>query len=209
MTLIEKYKKYRKIGLELNHKMIDNCLDRDALMKSAGLLGIVRRGTMVFDREEEMSVLMDFFLNEYQVGTKNYVEIYKEKVGGQNEIEKEILDALLSSYTSLFKILSTSQAENTLLLNDILNNKSDIKLTDINFSKTATPGFLLFTRLVPFKDFNATSGVSFAFPGDLEEKILRKYKKLREKVKSDSHSIKRYVSFFKLSRTEGLEVGYE
>lgn len=152
---------------------------------------------------------MDFFLNEYQVGTKNYVEIYKEKVGGQNEIEKEILDALLSSYTSLFKILSTSQAENTLLLNDILNNKSDIKLTDINFSKTATPGFLLFTRLVPFKDFNATSGVSFAFPGDLEEKILRKYKKLREKVKSDSHSIKRYVSFFKLSRTEGLEVGYE
>jgi hypothetical protein len=164
-------------------------------MKSARLLGIVRGGTFIFDSEEEMSVLMDFALNEYKVNNKNAVEIYKEKVGWQNEIEKDILDALFSSYTSLFKITSISEVENTLLLNDILNNKSDIKLTDINFSKTAAPGFLLFTRLVPFKDFNATSGVSFAFPGDLEEKILRKYKKLREKVKSDSDSIKRYVPF--------------
>jgi hypothetical protein len=209
MTIIEKYKTYRKIGMELNHKIMNACLDRDVLMKSARLLGIARGDILIFDSEDETSVLMDFALNDYRVNNKNIIEIYREKIGWQNEIEKDILDALLSSYTSLFKITSISEAENTLLLNDILNKRDNIELIDISFSKTAIPGLLLFTRLVSFKDFNMTSGVSFAFPGDLEGYLLRRYKKLSKKIRSDSDSIKRFVSFFRLNKTEGIEVRYE
>ena len=208
MTLMKKYKTYRKIGKELNHKIMDACLDRDVLMRSARLLGIARGDTFVFDSEDETSVLMDFALNEYRVNNKNTIEIYREKVGWQNEIEKDILDALLSSYTSLFKVTSIFEAENALLLNDILNKKDNIKLIDIAFSKTAIPGLLLFIRLVPFKDFNMTSGVSFVFPSDLEEYLLRRYKKLSKKVKSDSDSIKRFISFFRLNKTDGIKVRY-
>ncbi len=146
MTLMRKYKTYRKIGRKLNHKIIDVCLDRDILMRSARLLGIAQGDSFVFDSEEETSVLMDFVLNEYRVNNKNAIEIYQEKVGWQNEIEKDILDALLSSYTSLFKVTSISKAENMLLLNDILNKKDNIKLIDIAFSKTAVHGLLLFIR---------------------------------------------------------------
>ena len=209
MAIVEKYKTYRKIGMELNHKIIDTCLDRDVLMKSARLLGIVHGDTLIFDSECEMDVLMDFALNEYRVNNKNAIEIYREKIGWQNEIEKDIMDALLSSYTSLFKIISVSEAENTLLLNDILNEKDNIKLIDIAFSKSAIPGLLLFTRLVSFKDFNMTSGISFVFPGGLEGYLLRRYKKLSKKVKSDSDSIKRFVSFFRLNKIDGIEVRYE
>lgn len=209
MTIIEKYKTYRKTGMKLNHKIMNTCLDRDVLMRSARLLGIARGNTLIFDSEDETSVLMDFALNEYRVNNKNTIEIYRERVGWQNEIEKDILDALLSSYTSLFKITSISEAENTLFLNDILNKKDNIKLIDIAFSKTAIPGLLLFIRLVPFKDFNMTSGISFVFPGDLEKYLLRRYRKLSKKVKTDSESIKRFISFFRLSKTDGIEVRYE
>ena len=209
MTLIEKYETYRKIGMELNHKIMKSCLDRDVLLKSARLLGIVRGDTLIFDSEDETSVLMDFALNEYRVNNKNAIEIYREKIGWQNEIEKDILDTLLSSYTSIFKVTSISEAENALLLNDILNKKDNIELTDIAFSETAIPGLLLFIRLVRFKDFNMTSGVSFVFPGDSEGYLLRRYKKLSRKVKSDSDSIKRFVSFFRLYKTDGIEVRYE
>ena len=209
MTIIEKYKTYRKIGMELNHKMIDTCLDHDVLMESARLLGIARGDTLRFDSEDEMNVLMDFALNEYRVNNKNTIKIYLEKMGWQNEIEKDILDALLSSYTSLFKVTSISKAENTLFLNDILNKKDNIKLIDIALSKTAIPGLLLFIRLLPFRDFNMTSGMCFVFSGDLEGYLLRRYKKLRKKVKSDSDSIKRFISFFRLSKTDGIEVRYE
>ena len=209
MTIIEKYKTYRKVGMELNHKMIDTCLDHDVLMESARLLGIARGDTLRFDSEDEMNVLMDFALNEYRVNNKNTIKIYLEKMGWQNEIEKDILDALLSSYTSLFKVTSISKAENTLFLNDILNKKNNIKLIDIALSKTAIPGLLLFIRLLPFRDFNMTSGMCFVFSGDLEGYLLRRYKKLRKKVKSDSDSIKRFISFFRLSKTDGIEVRYE
>ena len=209
MTLVEKYKTYRNIGKELNHKIMDTCVSRDVLMGSARLLDIVREDTLIFGSKDETNILMDFVLNEYQVNNKNAIEIYREKVGWQNEIEKGILDALLSSHTSLFKVISVSKAENTLFLSDLLNKRDNIKLIDIAFSETAIPGLLLFIRLVPFKDFNMTSGVSFIFPGHLKRYLLRRYKKLSRKVKSDRDSIKRFASFYRLSETDGMEVRYE
>ncbi len=184
MDIIEKYQTYRKAGMELTHKIIHSCLDRDILMKSARLLGIVHEDILVFDKMDEINVIMDFALHEYRVNNKNAVEIYREKTGFENEMEKEILDALLLSYTSLFKVASISSAENTILLNDILNKKDNIKLTDIAFSKTA-------------------------FPGGTEEHLLKRYTKLSKKIKSASESIKRFVIFFRLNKTYGIEVRFE
>lgn len=209
MTIQEKYKLFRKAGKELNNKIMKKSLVRDVLMKSARLLGIAHGDTLVFESEDETSVLMDFALYDYPVGSKNTVEIYREEIGWQNEAEKEIFDALLSSYTSLFKIVSILEAENTLYLEDLLNKKDNIKLIDIGFSKTAIPGLLLFIRLIPFKDFCTTSGISFVFPGTLETYLLKRYKKLIKKITSDSVSVKRFVSFFKLNKTDGMEVRYE
>jgi hypothetical protein len=208
MTIIEKYKEYRKIGRELNQKIMNECLDRNTLIKSARLLGIARGETLVFESEDETSVLMDFALHDYRVNKQNIIEIYREKIGWENEVDKEILDAFISSYTSLFKIISISEAENSLILSDLLNEKDNIKLIDIALSKTAIPGLLVFIRLIPFKDFNMSTGISFAFPADSENYILKRYKILSRKVKSGSDSIKRFISFYKLSKTQGIEVRY-
>jgi len=120
----------------------------------------------------------------------------------------DILDALLSSYTSLFKITSVSRREKLVFFNDILNRRGHIGLIDIALSKTATVRMLLFFRFLSFSDFNMASGVSFAFPGELEGYLLGKYERLSKKVESDSDSIKRFVSFFGLSKTDGLDFTY-
>ncbi len=187
---------------------MDACLERDVLMKSARLLGIARGDVLLFDTEDETSVLMDFALNDVKVKNKNIIEIYREKIGWKNTVEKKILDARRSSYTSLFRIKSISEENCTLVVSDILNKKDNIKLIDIAFSQTGVPGLLLFFRLVPFKDFNMTSGVSFVFPGDSERDLLMRYKKLRKKKKSEDESIRRFISFFKLNKKYGLEVLY-
>jgi len=209
MNSIEKYKKYRKVGMKLNHRIMDKCLDRDTLRKSAKLLGIIQKGTFVFDNEDETSVLMDFALNDYRFINKNVVERYREKFGWKNEIEKDIFDALSASYTSLFNITSISRLENTLILSDLLNKKDDIKLIDIAFSNTIIhSGYLLFTRLLPFKDFNMTSGVTFVFPPYKENHLIREYKKKTKKIKSDNDTIKRFIAFYKLNKTLGIDVAY-
>lgn len=206
--IIEKYKKYKEIAIELNQKMVRSpCLTRDMLLKSGKLLGIARHGTFVFNSEDETSVLMEFALNE-RVSGKTVVEIYREKVGWENDIEKELLDGLISSYTSLFKVVYVSEKRNRVVLHDLLNRRENTEIIDISFSKTAIPGLLLFIRLVSLKDFNKTSGVSFAFQGDREEYICRKYTEISKRIKSRSESLKRFVAFYKLSKSHGIEVRY-
>jgi hypothetical protein len=207
-NVIEKYKEYRKVSKELNHKIMDKCLDPDVFKKSARLLGAARGDILVLDTEDEMNILMDFALREYRANKKTTVEIYQEKIGGENEIEKEILDAFISSYTSLFKIISISKTEKSLTLEDRLNQKENIKIIDRTLSKSAEPGVLVFIRIVPFKDFNMSAGILFAFYGELEKDILKKYKMLSKKLNSNSKSVRRFVAFYKLSKTDGIGVRY-
>jgi hypothetical protein len=85
----------------------------------------------------------------------------------------------------LFRVDAISASGNILFLSDLLNNRTDIGLMDIGFSQSATPGLLLFIRLVPFKSIFMTSGTSFIFQPALENTLLRKYKKLSEKGRFD------------------------
>jgi len=209
MDLVEKYKQYRKIGMKLNHKIMDKCLDRDTLKKSAQLLGIIKDGVFVFQSDDETNVLMDFALNDYRFINKNAIERYRKKFGWDNEIERDIFDALSASYTSLFKVTSISRAENILTLNDLLNKRENIEIIDIAFSNTLeSRGVLVFTRLLSFKDFNMTSGVSFVFQPYIENHLIRQYKMKSKKVKSENEAIKRFVAFYHLYQSYGIPVSY-
>jgi uncharacterized membrane-anchored protein YhcB (DUF1043 family) len=185
-----------------------HALSKKAFTESGKLLGILQGDIFVFLDEAEADVLMDFALNEYKSNNKNAIETYRERIGGRNDIEKEILDALLSSYTSLFKVVSTSPSESTLILNDLLNEKENIKLIDIKFSKTAVPGLLIFIRLVPFKDFNMTSGISFVFPASTEDFFLKRYMRLKRAESDVNLPMKRFIFFYNWNKTKGLRVLY-
>jgi len=212
-STLSKYKKYREVGKALNHKIIDRYVDRQTYLRSGKYLGVVslvKRDTIVLDSESESAALMDFGINEYQINGKKPVELYKETVLLENNIEGEILDGLLKSYTSLFTIADINKKENKLTLNDLLNKSIDpIQIIDIGFSQTAIPGFLLFLRIVPLVEFNISGGIAFVFHNDLEENLLKEYKQIAKRVKSSNESIKKYVAFFKLNRRYGIETEFK
>jgi hypothetical protein len=104
-NLVERYKMYRKANKELNHKVMESCLERDVMLESAKLLGMTREDTLVLDSMAETDILGEFALNEYKAEGKNAIEIYRE-TANYNEVERDILNALLSSYTSLFEVIS-------------------------------------------------------------------------------------------------------
>lgn len=209
MVSLATYNDYRRVGREMMTKVIKASLSRDTLDRSAKLLGISRSGVFVFDSEEEMAVLFDFALNDCRTGSKNAIELYNETKGSANEVEKEILAGHASAYTSLFRILSISKADSTLLLRDLLNDRGDVSLTDINLSRTAVPGFLLFLRVVPLRDFNITSGFMFAFRGQLESRLLAGYKRPAKKSEPRDDAQRRFVHFLKAYRAHGIETRFE
>ena len=96
-----------------------------------------------------------------------------------------------------------------MLLRDLLNDRDDVSLTDINLSRTAVPGFLLFLRVVPLRDFNITSGFMFAFRGQLESRLLAGYKRPAKKSEPRDDAQRRFVHFLKAYRAHGIETRFE
>jgi hypothetical protein len=94
------------------------------------------------------------------------------------------------------------------VLADRLQQREDIPLIDILFSRTVEPDMLLFTRIVPLPMMNMTAGIAFVFPGDSEASLLRRYKRLGKRVKVETEAARRLVAFFQLNRTEGIEVAF-
>lgn len=205
---LESYKAYRERAKQLHTKIMHKCL-ADAPFEIGRLLGIVRGKTFIFESMNEMNAVTDMALHEHRVNNKNAIEVYRETVGWDSEMEKEILDALLSSYVSLFRITAIAKSEHMLLLHDLFCQKRSIELTDIGFSETASVGILLFLRVVPFRDFKMASGGTFVFPSGREESLLRSYGRLSKRLGARSESLKRFASFFWLNRKDGLEVRYE
>jgi len=92
---------------------------------------------------------------------------------------------------------------------DLLNDDDDeISVTDVNLSETAEPGVLLFFRLVQYDEFNMTSGVSFPFPADEEDRLLREYERDTDHIDSQPESADRFVAFFDLYRAYGIHIQY-
>ena len=208
MVSLDHYQAYRNAARELNHQIMDALVERAVLMRAARALDIARGDTFVFESDAEMNVLMDYALYEDRVQGKALVQVYREQTTALSPLQRELLDGMCQSYTSLFRITEVQATESTLVLADRLQEREDLPLIDMMFSRTAAPGMLLFTRVVPLAGMNMTAGIAFAFPGGSEAHLLRRYKRLGKRVKADTEAARRLVAFFQLNRTEGIEVAF-
>lgn len=205
--LLKKYKQYRKLSRELAEKILERYTDEKSLKTASQLMGIREGNTLVLESEDEVAFLMDFSLFEYLVEGKNFIQRYLEEEAEISETERSLLQAKLSNYTSLFEIVEANGKTAQVKLKDLLESSPEITILDINMSRTARPGLLIFTRIVPYPDFNMTSGMFCLFEARTSKTLLKRFKVMKKRVKSDSESIQRFIAFFKLNRKEGLETG--
>ncbi len=203
-SIVKKYKQYRKVGKDLVQKILEKFLDNQSLRFAGRLMGIMQQKTFMLEEEEDMDFVMDFCLFEYQVNGKPFCQRYQEEVFTLDEIEARIIQANLLAYSSLFTILETDPENASITLSDLFNDGKEIKIIDINLSQTSQAGILIFTRIVPFADFNMTSGIFCVFPANSERALLKKVKIMMKKVKSEIESVQRFVAFFKLNKKQGL-----
>ncbi len=196
---IKKYKAYRKAIADVCLRVLED-ISEEAI-NSAKMLGIARGKAVLLRDEDEADIFWEFVLYEYRKDGKNPIEIYGK---AENDVEAEVLRGMLSSYTSLFRIISASKLKCEVELEDLLNG-GKIKVVNINLSKTAKPGVLIFTRIIPL-EFNVTQG-GFLFDKRHERQIINKYRKLMKKLKYDE-SANRFIAFFKINRMYGLNVEY-
>jgi hypothetical protein len=208
MRLIRTYRRYRRTGEKLASKLVEHSVPTQLLRKAARLLGLEENGRIVLDPEREGTVLIDFAIYDVKLDGKNAIAHYREEVGADNPDEEQMLDAWSNAYTSLFQIQDIDRDSSILYLKDALGSSPEANLLDESLSNSAFPGMFLFTRLVQMPEFYMTTGNSFAFLEAKEKQIQRRYKALMERTKSNDEDICRYVAFFKLSQTDGIDVAH-
>ena len=201
---IKEYQRYRKAGRSLNQKIIDAYINGGILEKSATMLRLGQNGQLILDREDDLSVLMDFALYEIRNEEwKNSVERYAREKGAVNAIERELLGAMVKARTGLFKVNRVLREKRQIMLVDLINPELMVILTDINFSQTLREKLIVFLRPVCVAKITMTSGVAFVFPTALEQELVRRWKGFERKGDAQ-----RYAWFFRKSKQSGLETVY-
>lgn len=172
-------------------------------------MGVLQDNELVIETESEKDLLLDFAIYEKIDGDKNAVELYMSSELPKEEIEVELLEAMKNSTASLYSIESIDEANNTLCLVDLLNGEEKVTITDIGFSQTASTNIILFTRIIKLNKFSITSGMSMIFSKNRKEFLISKSGKMYNKVIHKNLGIKRFVTFFKLNRSNGYKIDFE
>lgn len=202
----EHYNQLREIGKHLSVEIPQAYDLEKAVPKITRALGIRHGKNIMMESEEELNFFIDFLLHEYQENGQTLLELYRADHPEADSLVIEYLDAGKNSYTSLFKVISTQPGEMSLTFSDLLN-PSDETLTvlNINLSKTAQPGYVVFSRLLPFAEFNGLSGMFAVFEPGEDRALLKRYKIMKKRVKSNRDSVQRFVACFKIQRVIGME----
>jgi len=199
--ILKEYKRYRKVGRELHHKIIDSYLKEATIKKSARMLRLLQNGQLVLDNEDDLSVLMDFALYEIrQADGKNAVERYTKEEGGINAIERELLASMVKAQTGLFKVSRVLRDKRQIVLENLTGSEEQVVLTDINFSRMVRDDMVIFFRPIRMRRVTMTSGIAFVFSADLKQELLRGWKRLEGKG-----STAQYAWFFRKSKHSGFE----
>jgi hypothetical protein len=202
---LEQYNELRHVGINLSEVVPKKYITKDTLISTVRTLGIGQGRQIILESDEEMNFLMDFYLHEFLVNGQTILERYRSDCDDLKPMEIFYLDVAKASYTSLFKVLDVNPQESRLTVIDMLDpDAQPLSVINVNLSKTGQPGFVLFTRLLPSEQFNSFSGMFAVFYGGNDRALLKRYRVLKKRVKSDRESVQRFVACFKMNRTLGL-----
>ena len=107
MNTVTKYSIYQKVGGKLNKKIMDKCLDFNRLKKSAKLMDIYKNGVFVLESEAEEFRFLDFAINDFCLGSKNAVYIYRDEIWPKNDIERRYYTTPIGSEKRLVSSILT------------------------------------------------------------------------------------------------------
>lgn len=175
--MLAAYRRLRQVRLSLNNALVKS-LDKGAIEECGRKLGLLRRGTLVLDSEQELAVLMDYAIFDFRKGGRNAVQRYLAASSSAPESDERILlEAMTEARYGLFQVVEVKRGLGV-AVRDILRGDTGF-LVDIGFGDTAREDFVLATRVIPQPDFLITGGAALPVIGgalaQIRAGLARKY----------------------------------
>lgn len=158
-------------------------------------------GTLRFDGESEMDVLMDGLIYEEQVQQRKVVAAFLAGYTCRDEIDRQLVAAMRTARFGLYRIETILAARAEIELKALIAEATETTLINVGLAKTAKPGPILALRVLRLPEFSMASGVLFPFAAGQEPRLVREWRK--------KQGFERYAHFFKLSRKESIQIAFE
>jgi hypothetical protein len=202
---LKQYNELRRVGKRLSEEIPETYGLKESLPEIIRVLGIGQGKQLILENEEEINFMIDFYLHEFLSNGRTMLERYRADRSDLKPIEITYLDAAKNSYTSLFKVTDVNPTESSLTVIDLLSSSDQpLSVINVNLSKTGKPGYVIFSRLLPNGQFNCFSGMYAVFNEGNDRALLKRYKVMKRRIKSDRESVQRFVACFKINRVLGI-----
>ncbi len=207
MDTADRYREYRTVDQALMVR-VGETVTRSVMNRAAQMLQIGQSNVMRNEPETALSILIDFALHDIRSNGESAVQRYRVSPGPDNAMEDELLTAHALATTSLYKVIETGLPDDTILLQDLLRTADDIRLVDVNLSKSAKPGLLIFARCLFLEGLSMNTGMALGFPPQVESTLLADYRQRLSQVDLAYDERRRFVHFFKEFEARGMPTRY-
>ncbi len=160
------YRTYQQRLIELQQAAVNWGLNhRQELHRTARKLGMLSGdGTLIFDEESDMSILMDGLIYEEKIQQRKVVTAFLSGYVHRDEIDHLLTGAMLKARFGLYQIESTAPECAEIKLKALTGEAVDTTLINIGLSESAKPGLIIAIRILFFPEFSMSSGVFFLLP---------------------------------------------
>ncbi|MFK7905339.1 MAG: hypothetical protein AB8B69_09455 [Chitinophagales bacterium] len=208
---VERYRYYRKATDSLMEK-INVYLEDEIIRRVARTMGLENSKGQVIMDEIGLIIAVASAAMDYRVKGKTAIEKYYDERGAENDEEELLLNGLLNTYDSLFRVEEIDKPNSSMVLYDLMN-KNEIILTDIGMTKSMASfshEMLLFCKVLQIGDLWMTGGYSLPFVSGFEKLYASKYYSIVKKIKTKNPKIKRAAAFYQLYKKYGIDskLGY-
>ena len=166
--LFETYLSYREAGKEVGNEIL-KFFSKDSMLACGKKLGIVRKKTLIFNNEDEMSVLMNYYIFHHYINGKTTIDRYAlfnhDKVSGAKKI---VLEAMACAEFAILGVEKTLPNGGVLVKNLLSDGATEL-LIDKGFSQSAVPGLILASTILRYPKFIATTGAALPIHNIVDE----------------------------------------
>ena len=170
-ALLRRYRQLRAIMRDLHSELLKS-LPKDKFTECGRKLGFQVNGTLVFETEDEASVLADYCLYDGWSGQHNAVTRFLAKqpypAGSDQAL---LLVAMSRARYSLFQVESVAEGLGV-NCRDILRGDGGT-IVDEGLGNTAVPGVIVAGRLVVLPELSMTTGAGLVIDADTLEDIQK------------------------------------
>ncbi|MFI5378846.1 MAG: YecA family protein [Tepidisphaerales bacterium] len=165
--LVSDYHHIRTSGNRANAEMTRG-LPKEDIRTAGRMLGLLRSGTLVFDSEQTMSVLMEFAMFDvFRDGSTAIQRYAQSRMAAADPDERRYLSAACEAEYDVYGVMDRIPGVGAILRS--LTNGEDRRVIDMGLGATAMPGVAFAARLLCPGDYWMTSGAALPVtPDDLE-----------------------------------------